>query len=424
MKKILIISTFFPPLNSIASLRPYSWAKEWSQMGHSVTILTTKKEALQNSLDLDLSNIDILEVESSINLKRLKSNYNQKKQAAKKGFLHRLIHRMKYKYGLLNACRMPDFADFWIYPAYKKILNYKKFDFVISTCGPYSVHIIAYLLKRKGHATHWIADYRDTWSNNYIYKGLFPFNIIEKSLERFLLRKADLITTVSEPFREYFQKKYKKQTITVYNGFDPEDYNFDDAEILNQNHDKFKIVHTGSIYQNKRDPIPLFKAINQLRESKLLDNLEVIFVGSELANLQELIDQYEVGQYVKIHGFLSRKESLILQKNANALLFLPWNDPNVDGILTGKIFEYLFSKTPIISIGCSHLEASQKLIASFNAGISLHSVDEIVTYLNKVLSEKPKSKTKVTTQELSLFDRRAIARSFLENLLTLEYQYE
>ena len=41
--KILIISYCFPPLNVIASLRVYSWAKYWSRMGYEVCVLTAKK---------------------------------------------------------------------------------------------------------------------------------------------------------------------------------------------------------------------------------------------------------------------------------------------------------------------------------------------------------------------------------------------
>lgn len=419
MKRILIISTFFPPLNSIASLRPYSWAKEWTQMGHSVTVLTTKKLQTENPLNFDLTGIEIVEVESSLNVSGLKKNYHEQKVKGKPSFLHRMMHQLKYKYGLFNACRMPDFTDFWIYPALKQISCHEKFDFIVSTSGPYSVHILGYLLKRKELTNKWIADYRDTWSNNYIYPGLFPFNFFEKYLEKFLLRKVDLITTVSEPFKEYFEKTYKKETRVVYNGFNPEDVDLEEGTSYPLS-DKFRIVHTGSIYKDKRDPIPLFKAINELSDNPLIGHLEVIFIGSELADLQELIDLYHVEKHVKIQGFLSRKETLSLQRNADVLLFLPWNDPKVDGILTGKIFEYLYSKTPIISIGCPHMEASQKLIDHYKAGISLHSVDEIVTYLKRVLMEKPNAKTNVTNNELFLFDRRMIAKDFLNSLLILQ----
>ena len=58
--KILIVSTYFPPANSIASLRPYSWAKWWSRAGHDITVLTTEKDKRSNDFKLDCKGFKIL----------------------------------------------------------------------------------------------------------------------------------------------------------------------------------------------------------------------------------------------------------------------------------------------------------------------------------------------------------------------------
>ena len=60
--KILIIAKYFPPQNSIASLRPYSWAKWWSNLGHEVTVVSTKKIPWENDLKLDCSGFDLIEI--------------------------------------------------------------------------------------------------------------------------------------------------------------------------------------------------------------------------------------------------------------------------------------------------------------------------------------------------------------------------
>ena len=60
--KILIISAFFPPQNSIGGQRPYSFAKYWSRMGHSVDVLTTAKD----EIDLDTyEDFTVYEVKAS-----------------------------------------------------------------------------------------------------------------------------------------------------------------------------------------------------------------------------------------------------------------------------------------------------------------------------------------------------------------------
>src|SRR5690349_12431827 len=75
--RILIISKFFPPENSVASLRPYSWAKHWAAAGHDVSVLTTVKSKGQKEdlvLDNEL-NFKLYEVDYSPFFYKLKSFY-------------------------------------------------------------------------------------------------------------------------------------------------------------------------------------------------------------------------------------------------------------------------------------------------------------------------------------------------------------
>lgn len=60
--KILIVSTYFPPKTSIASLRPYSFAKRWSQLGHEVTVLTAPRYDFEPNLELDCSSFKVISV--------------------------------------------------------------------------------------------------------------------------------------------------------------------------------------------------------------------------------------------------------------------------------------------------------------------------------------------------------------------------
>ena len=60
---------------------------------------------------------------------------------------------------------LPDENRNWIIPAlYKavKLIKEKKINIVLTTCPPYSVHIIGLILKYI-FDIKWIADYRDAW---------------------------------------------------------------------------------------------------------------------------------------------------------------------------------------------------------------------------------------------------------------------
>lgn len=113
---------------------------------------------------------------------------------------------------------------------------------------------------------------------------------------------------------------------------------------------------------------------------------------------------------MKEAGRVSRDDALKMQRDANALLFLPWNDPLVDGVLTGKIFEYLFSGTPILAVGAGHLEASQHLIVEAQAGWACVNDKNIITALH----ELPERKHQPNQQVLDRYNRRVLARRLLE----------
>lgn len=390
--KILIVSSFFPPLNSIDSLRPYSWAKFWTGAGHDVTVLTTQKHQNSNtSLNLQNSGFKVIEVP----LPGMKgsSNVNQKNNAS--SFLGKLLKNLKESKGILSACRMPDLTDLWIRPALKAIRSNEPFDLVVSTSGPYTTHLIANKIKKEGKAKRWVADYRDTWSNNSIYSGLFPFNWIEERLEKKILKNSDLVTTISSPFAKDIKERFQVDHVEVVeNGLDLDDLNNIPKESIFIDDGKFRIVHTGTIYKDKRDPSPLFRAIKTLandpEKKPLLDKLEVIFVGLNLDHVEEMIDKNGVSKWVQCIGFVSREDALRMQRDAHVLLFLPWKDTKKDGALTGKIFEYLFSGTPIICVGGKQLEASQLLVLEAKAGQSFLSEDEIIHYLEENLAKVEK----------------------------------
>lgn len=424
--RILIISTFFPPLNSIASLRPYSWAKRWSGQGHEVTVLTMDPHQDPSlALELPTDGFKIISLHMPRFLRRLKGGYRQAAQnegrtgigqKVKAGILG-VFHYLRYTKGVFNACRMPDFTDLWILPAIKAVEGEGQWDLIVSTSGPYAVHLVAHRLKQQGNAKRWVADYRDTWSDSYIYPGIFPFNLIEGKLERYLMRSADLITTISVPFAESLAGRYGVRKVEpIENGFDTDDVEGMAAEGAFPDDGKVRIVHTGSIYEGKRDPTPLFVALaamaNDEAVAPLLERLEVIFVGLHNANLEAMIAHYGVGEWVTVRGFVPRIEALRMQRDADLLLFLPWNDTSVDGVLSGKIFEYLFSGTPIIAVGGNGVEASQQMILDAGAGFILDDVEKIKTMLVRALTEGVPECVS-NTAFIARYDRKVLADHLL-----------
>ena len=436
--KILIISYYFPPLNSIGSLRPYSWAKYWAKAGHDVTVLTMKNASKENSLNLDCSNFKIIRIESKLyntlskllfkdeKIQPISDSFINKEKKREflryKNIINNYLKSIKRKTGIFSTIRMPDLTDIFILKFYNILKHINKYDVCISTAGPYSVHIIAYVLKRKKSFNYWIADYRDLWTQHPSLSGLYPLSIFEKAIEGIINRSADAITTVSIPLQESIKKKYKLENVfTVENGFDIDDLELSKYKPRLWNDNKIRIVYTGTVYPFTRDPTPLFLAIKQIEQSgqnNLLNNLEVIFAGSR-SNLVDLIDKYQVSRYVKYIGRVNREYSLLIQRDADILLFLE-SDSN-EGVLTGKLFEYLFSKTHIWAIGITEKSLVGKIIIDSNNGTCFgNDIEMIKAELLKYLINNKKLEKKYGNELLlQKYTRENLANKYMNILFDI-----
>lgn len=393
--KILIIAYYFCSTSdssrTIAALRPWSWAKYWSKKGHEIYVLTKQKSFLNQAFLLDNLSIRTLSFsfESHTDLKPFVNT-------ARKNLwnnLYSLLSKSSVTLRkFLGSGSLFYISDFWIEPALKKAQTLDEsisFDLIVSSYGPPATHIVGSLLKKHSKA-FWVADYRDLWHGNHFVQARWPFSVMEKLIEDYFVSDANLVTTVSEPLRQKLASRFRAKTLTVTNGFDTDD--LPKTEPYFPQDGKIRLVYTGTIYAGKQDPLPLLKAISELKELDIFleSKLEVLFYGSNLANLKELIKYYNLQNIVKTPGLISRNESLEAQRSANALIFLDWDDRETDGIFTGKLFEYLYSNSLVLGIGADFSTTASKLIEEAGVGFSVgKSVTQIRNILEKLLKRIP-----------------------------------
>jgi glycosyltransferase involved in cell wall biosynthesis len=243
---------------------------------------------------------------------------------------------------------------------------------VVSTAGPYGVHAPAYALRRSGKAKKWIADWRDLWVDNHIYPGLPGFRLIERALERRWSKQADIITTVSPVFAKTLSEKYGDKIKVIFNGFDADDYeNLPQARIF-EDDNIMRIVYTGTIYPKNNNLMPLFSAISELDHSGQItsDCIQFIFCGRN-TDFSDLVRSMGISQYFSFLGLVPRNNALRMQRDSTALLFLEFEAGTIEGVLSGKIFEYLFAGPPIISLGGNAESTVAKLLTDTSKGTSV-----------------------------------------------------
>jgi glycosyltransferase involved in cell wall biosynthesis len=387
--RILIVSVLFPPQNSIASLRPYSWAKYWAREGHEVTVLTVPKFQEAWNLALSTDGFAVREVplpwhgvlwrmlgaggRTGAGASPEPAGFGMlawRLRDALRGMMRPLVDRT----GMLVGCRFPDLADLWVGRAFRCVRR-EHWDLVVSTAGPYPVHRVAARLRHAGMAARWVADWRDLWVDNHMHPGFAAFRPFERWWERRLMRRADVITTVSEPLARTLRAKYGPKVHVVTNGVDPEDLEQLPRTPAFPRDGVLRILYTGTFYPGRQDPSPLFDAIRQLRDSGRLraGQLEVLFCGHNTEVALHLAESSGVGEFVRHLGFLPRDTVLHMQQWADALLFLEYEENAAEGILTGKIFEYVAQPTFVLSIGRGSRSGVDELLLESQHGVALGS---------------------------------------------------
>ena len=422
-KKVLIISYYFNQKEEIGSIRLRGLAKYLPEFGWEPTIITI------NSSNNSESNFRTIETEYSDLMINWKSKLgfnleegvqNQLKVGSKKkskGFLDFLINTW------LEIFAYPDPEKNWYKPAVRagsELLEDENFDMILSSSGPSTCHLIGNELKNR-YKIPWVADLRDLWTQNHNYPYSNFRKFIETRLEKKIFSTADALVTVSAPKTERLARLHNHESVyAIPNGFDP-DLISNEKELDK----KMSIVYTGRIYEGKMDPEPLFNALSETINNNEIDENDVTIdlYGINVDVLNDSVDKFNLNKIVNVQGLIPRDKVIEKQRKAQLLLLLNWNDPKEKGVYTGKVFEYLSAKRPIIAIGGYGEGVIDELLKNTNAGTSLNDVNEIKNVLNGYYSEfKADGKVKYTgiPEEINKFSHLGMAEKFSKVFLDVE----
>lgn len=311
---------------------------------------------------------------------------------------------------------IPDARVFWICPSARFLNRYLKdhpeIDTIISTGPPHSMHLIARKLKRKCKV-QWIADFRDPWTDIDFYQELLPSrwaDLRHKRLELSVLKEADKVVTVSTACAEGLEAIGKRKVEVITNGFIFPQFDGRAIELDT----KFTIAHFGSM-PFARNPKVVWQALsNLLKENESLkDNLEIKLVGPVDFQVIESIKSFGLESYVNALGSIPHAESIEMQRRSRILLLVANNTGNVKGILTGKFFEYLGAKRPILAIG-EQISDLEEAMTSTQAGCfgDYNDVNTIQNYLQTCFDLYLKQELFHEPTNLEQFSSSSLAQKF------------
>lgn len=376
-KRVLIITYYWPPSGGAGVQRWLKFVKYLREFGWEPIIYTpSNPEAPAEDLSLikDIPDgIEVLKTEIWEPYSYYKKFIGQKShEKVNAGFLSE-----KKKPGLAESISVwvrgnffiPDARKFWIKPSVKYLLKYLKenpVDAIISTGPPHSMHLIAAGI-RKNLNIPWLADFRDPWTQIDFFDHLKLTSFAKRihyRQEKYVLKSADTVVAISQHMAASMEKIAGRPVITINNGFDPADF----SDLRSDPDKVFSLTHVGSLNKD-RNPRYLWETLKEIcnENPEFVDALKLRFIGK--TDIQVFDDLKELGldKVCEKISYLPHDEVVKQTMKSALLLLLINNTPNSQGIMPGKLFEYLAAKRPILCIGPENGDAA-KAIKETNAG--------------------------------------------------------
>lgn len=262
---------------------------------------------------------------------------------------------------------IPDARIFWVKPSIKILQKYiqeNNIETIITTGPPHSVHLIGLGLKKQNNI-QWIADFRDPWTTIGYHKAL---KLSKKSaqkhkdLEKEVMNSCDQLIVTSPTTKTEFEQITSKPIEVITNGYDVENV------VKNLMDSKFTLAHIGS-FLSERNPRILWKSLSELiNENKdFANDFQLKLIGAVSKEVLETINEFRLEDYVNYLGYISHNEALKEQRSSQVLLLIEIDSEVTKCIIPGKLFEYMVSERPILSIGPENADF-KRIINETNTG--------------------------------------------------------
>lgn len=336
MKHLLMIAYYFPPLGGAGVQRTAKFAKYLARLGWRLEVVSVEPPSFELRDDSGLAEVS----GESIRIHRVKYRESW-----------RNLDRLPGGWRLRSWCQdwflFPDRMAGWLSPVLSAATEICKANgdiVVYTTSAPYTAHLAGYHLKKR-FKMPWIADFRDEWSQNPYFSFPAKCRLFKhRRAERRVLNEADLVLTVTEKISTGLRELAPESQAlfkVIPNGFDPDDF----QGLISEPNPHLTITHVGTLNQERGKLLqPLIQELGGLITSGQLPGgaVQLKLVGQ--GSCRDL--NFPKGVLVETTPYVSHHEALQIMSGSD-LLILAESNP---AAFTGKIFEYLALKRPILGL--------------------------------------------------------------------------
>jgi len=409
--KVLIITYYWPPAGGSGVQRWLKFVKYLQEYGIEPVVYTVDNARY---LKEDKTLLD----DVPRNTKVLKHSiweptdllFWKKKKSQKSGISN--INQNRFLSFIRGNFFIPDPKVFWVNSSVKflqKYLNSNKVDAIISTGPPHSMHLIAQKLHKK-NKLKWIADFRDPWTDLYYNKDFSEQSFAKKKnkiLEKSVLKNADCVLTVSESLKEQFSINARRVEV-ITNGYDNETRSAEDTVL-----DKLFTISYIGLLPKQSNPKLFFKVLQELcsQNEDFKNDLKLNFIGDISDDVRVEVLKNNLEKNTSFKGYVDHEKAIEFQNKAQVLLLLIPNIEKSKGILTGKLFEYLIAKRPILAIGPEDGDLAE-ILKETDSGILIDfsNREQLSSEILKFYHQYKKGNLKVNSKNIGKYHRKELTK--------------
>ena len=363
MKKVLIVTYYFPPSGGPGVQRVLKFVKYLPDFGWQPVVLTVQDgdyPARDESLLAEIPQHTIVYRTKIFEPYRLYRKLTGKAANApidvenipqggkKKSLTESLAEFVR------STFFIPDARIGWYpyaVPQGLKIIKEQNIEAIYSSSPPYTTSVIARKLHRATRIP-WVAGFRDPWTGflSTPDRWFIP-RAIDKRLERAVFKDANAVEGAWRGILKDVIGKVpdvdQKKLVYHPNGFDHEDY----PSLKMKKNRRFTVTYTGSMY-GKRNPKTFLQSVEGLVSDGKVDprKIHFKFIGRFGSEVREMLERSSIHDSIEVISYLPHNESVEALLRSDALLLIVDEADGSDEIVPGKVFEYIGAQRPIMAL--------------------------------------------------------------------------
>lgn len=367
--RVLMIAFHYPPcFGSSGVLRTLKFSRYLPDHGWRPTILTADPRAYPS-----VNATQMAEIPSTVEVVR--------------AFALDSHRHLAIRGKSLGLTALPDQWSSWCLgavPAGLRLIRRHRPDVIWSTYPIPTAHLIGLILHRLS-GIPWVADFRDMMIDE-TFPRTRSARRAHEWVERRVVRHAARLIFTAPSTEQLYLDRYpalsRERCRVIRNGYDEADFAGLPARAPAPERPDglVRLIHSGLIYEEERDPRPFFRALSRLQRDGTVKagelRVDLRAAGSE-AKFAALIQELGIGEIVHLLPPLPYRESL--EDAADASAFLILQGPTCDRQIPAKAYEYMRLGRPILALTTPHGDTAQ-LLAECGGSTVAPLLDEEAIY--------------------------------------------